>query len=94
MFYYLKIKGLLEKNIKKLNFRSIHIFQPPSLIRQPDLIRKGERVSIFIFNLINKFGFASTLKPISVQDLASKVVNEIIHGSNDGISVYKLGLHL
>jgi len=89
MFYYLKIKGLLEKNIKKLNFRSIHIFQPPSLIRQPDLIRKGERISIFIFNLINKFGFARTLKPISVQDLASKVVNEIIHGSNDGISVYK-----
>ena len=54
IFYYLKIKGLLEYNIKKLNFRSIHIFQPPSLIRQPDLIRKGERISIFIFNLINK----------------------------------------
>ena len=89
MFYYLKIKGLLEYNIKKLNFRCIHIFQPPSLIRQPDLIRKGERISIFIFNLIYKFGFAKTLKPISVEDLAIKVVNEIIHSSNKGVYVYK-----
>ena len=30
-----------------------------------------------------------TLKPISVQDLASKVVNELINNNNDGISVYK-----
>ena len=32
-FHYMKIKGRLEESIKKINFKKIQIFQPPSLIR-------------------------------------------------------------
>ena len=45
-FFYPKIKGELEKSVKKLNFHKIDIFQPPMLIRQPDLMREGEKSGI------------------------------------------------
>jgi uncharacterized protein YbjT (DUF2867 family) len=37
--FYLKTKGVLEGEIKKLPFKSIKIYQPPTLIRQADLLR-------------------------------------------------------
>ena len=45
-FFYQRIKGNLEESIKRLNFNKIHIFQPPSLIRQTELIRDGEKISL------------------------------------------------
>ena len=45
-FYYPKIKGTLENSIKRLDFNIIHIFQPASLIRQPELIRSEEKYTI------------------------------------------------
>ena len=55
-FFYPRIKGDLEESVKCLNFKKIHIFQPPSLIRQPDLIRDGEKISLKILNILNKIG--------------------------------------
>ena len=54
-FFYPKIKGILEEKVKKLNFQKIQIFQPPSLVRQPELARKGEKYTIQFIELINKF---------------------------------------
>ena len=42
-FFYPKIKGALEKSIKMLPFKTIQIFQPPTLIRQPELMRAVEK---------------------------------------------------
>ena len=56
LFFYPKIKGALEEAVKKLNFKKIDIFQP-MLIRQPDLMRAGEKSGIKFLNLINKIGF-------------------------------------
>ena len=56
-FFYPKIKGELEKAVKKLPFKKIHIFQPPILIRQPELIRSGEKIGIIVFTVLNKIGF-------------------------------------
>ena len=36
LFFYPKIKGDLEESVKSLQFKKIQIFQPPSLIRQPE----------------------------------------------------------
>ena len=49
LFFYPKIKGKLEEAVKKLPFNTIHIFQPPTLIRQKELIRIGEKIGIKIF---------------------------------------------
>ena len=88
IFFYPKIKGALEYSIKRLKFNKIHIFQPPSLIRQPDLIRTVEKYSIKLFQVMNKLGFLKSFKPLLVQDLAMKIINESKLNQQEGITIY------
>ena len=76
-FFYPKTKGALEEAVKKLGFNNIYIFQPPFLIRQSNLIRPGEKRALNILKLLNKIGILKSQKPISVSDLAQKMINEI-----------------
>ena len=73
-FFYPKIKGGLEEAVKKLNFNKIDIFQPPMLIRQPDLMREGEKSGIKILNTLNKIGILKSQKPLAVEALAQKML--------------------
>ena len=88
IFFYPKIKGALEYSIKRLKFNKIHIFQPPSLIRQPDLIRTVEKYSIKLFQVMNKLGFLKSFKPLLVKDLAMKIINESKLNQQEGITIY------
>jgi uncharacterized protein YbjT (DUF2867 family) len=76
-FFYPKTKGTLEEAVKKLGFNNIYIFQPPFLIRQSNLIRPGEKIALKILKLLNQIGILKSQKPISVSDLAQKMINEI-----------------
>jgi len=76
-FFYPKTKGALEEAVKKLGFNNIYIFQPPFLIRQSNLIRPGEKIALKILKLLNQIGILKSQKPISVSDLAQKMINEI-----------------
>ena len=73
-FFYPKIKGALEEAVKKLDFKKIDIFQPPMLIRPPDLIREGEKSGIKILNRLNKIGILKSQKPLAVEALAEKML--------------------
>ena len=73
-FFYPKIKGALEEAVKKLDFKKIDIFQPPMLIRQPDLMREGEKSGIKILNTLNKIGILKSQKPLAVEKLAEKML--------------------
>ena len=73
-FFYPKIKGALEEAVKKLDFKKIDIFQPPMLIRQPDLMRDGEKSGIKILNRLNKIGILKSQKPLAVEALAEKML--------------------
>ncbi|MAO34132.1 MAG: hypothetical protein CMD14_03085 [Flavobacteriales bacterium] len=88
-FFYPKIKGLLEYSVKSLKFDKIHIFQPPSLIRQPELIRHDEKYIIKFIQKINSFGLLKSIQPLLVKDLAIKIVNESLLNQMKGITVYK-----
>ena len=88
-FFYPKIKGILESSIKTLKFSKIHIFQPPSLIRQPELIRSVERYSLSFLRVINKLGFLKSFQPILVKDLAMKIIEESLSNQINGITIYK-----
>ena len=88
-FFYPKIKGKLETSVKKLPFNIIQIFQPPILIRQPKLIRKGERIGIKIFRHLNKVGVFKSQKPLSVLVLAQKIVDEIKSTNKVKVKIYK-----
>ena len=87
-FFYPKMKGDLEEAVKCLNFRVVQIFQPPSLIRPPHLIRNVEKLSLFILKIFNYFGFLKLFKPISVFDLAVKMIREIKASKTKKISTY------
>ena len=76
-FFYPKIKGQLEDSVKKLPFKTIHIFQPPILIRQAELIRRGEKFAIKIFSSLNNLGILKSHKPLPVSTLANRMVDEI-----------------
>ena len=87
-FFYLKTKGALEEEIKKLPFKSIKIYQPPTLIRQADLLRPAEKRGIRILNTLNRFGILRSQKPLSVSVLAKKIIDEVLR-NKQGKTIYQ-----
>ena len=87
-FFYPKIKGALEEAVKKLDFQKIDIFQPPMLIRQPDLMRDGEKSGIKILNRLNKIGILKSQKPLSVEALAEKMLKMAKTPSKEKTTTY------
>jgi flagellar basal body L-ring protein FlgH len=87
-FFYPKIKGALEKSIKMLPFKTIQIFQPPTLIRQPELMRAVEKSAIKIFNRLNRIGLFKSQKPLDVGDLAKKMIFEALSENRESITTY------
>ena len=87
-FFYPKIKGELEESVKKLNFKKIDIFQPPMLIRQPDLMRSGEKSGIKFLNAVNKIGILKSQKPLNVKDLALKMIKEALKFREERITTF------
>ena len=88
-FFYPKTKGALEEAVKKLDFNNIYIFQPPFLIRQSNLMRPGEKRALKILKLLNQIGILKSQKPISVSDLAQKMINEIKSGKTVRLQTFK-----
>jgi len=88
LFFYPKMKGALEEAVKKLPFEQISIFQPPILIRQPHLMRQGEKVGVKIFKTFTKMGLFKSQKPVSVAVLAQKMINEIKSNKTLGVKIY------
>ena len=88
-FHYMKIKGNLEESIKKINFRKIQIFQPPSLIRHKELIRFGENIGVKFFKMISDIGLLKSFKPIPVNVLASKMLHESLNPQIKRLTIYK-----
>ncbi len=78
LFFYPKIKGLLESSVKQLSFENIQIYQPPFLIRQSDVMRSNEKIGVFIFKALNSVGILNSLKPLPVSRLAEKMVDEAL----------------
>ena len=89
LFFFTKIKGKLEQAVKLLNFDNIQIFQPPSLIRQPELMRFSEKIGVKFFNTICSFGIFKSFKPISVYVLSLKMIEESKLIKNNRITIYK-----
>jgi hypothetical protein len=88
-FFYPKIKGKLEEAIKKLPFKTIQIFQPPTLIRQKNLRRTGEKIGIKIFGLLNSFGILKSQKPLPVSTLAKVMVDHLKMKQKEKVKIIK-----
>ena len=83
IFFYPKIKGILEEMVKKLNFKSICILRPPVLDRGEAMMRATEKKSITFIKRLNKIGLLLSQKPMTTLLLANKMIllasKETIH---------------
>ena len=68
------MKGAIEDAVRSIGFAGVTIVRPPSLIR-PHTDRLGERVTIFLIRLLNIFGIARSMKPISTVSVAAAMAN-------------------
>ena len=73
---YLKFKGLVEEEIKSLNFEKIGILRPSFLLGNRKEKRVGEKIGIFIFKLLSPlfFGPIKKMKPIHSEKVARSMV--------------------
>lgn len=86
--FYPKMKGELESDVKKLKFKKIDIFQPPILIRQPEIIRKTEKKAISIIQKLNKLGILISQQPLMVSNLAERMVKTAKTNSKEKVNTY------
>ena len=73
---YLKFKGLVEEEIKSLNFKKIGILRPSFLLGNRKENRIGEKIGIFIFKLLSPlfFGPIKKMKPIRSEIVAKAMI--------------------
>ena len=83
---YLKFKGLVEEEIKNLNFDKIGIMRPSFLLGKRKVERAGEKFGIMIFKLLTPIliGPLRKMRPIESEKIAKamiKLANENINQS-------------
>lgn len=72
-FFYMKMKGQLEEDVKALHFQRTIILNPPALIR-PNSNRKGEIIGVRTLQFFNKMGLFRAQKPLPTHMLAQAMI--------------------
>ena len=78
---YLKFKGLVEEELKRLNFSKLGIMRPSFLLGDRKEKRVGEKIGIFVFKILSPLflGPLKKMKPIhsaTVAKVMIKIANE------------------
>ena len=78
---YVKFKGLVEEELKKLNFSNLGILRPSFLMGDRKENRAGEKIGILTFRLLSPLllGPIKKMKPINSEKVAKamiKIANE------------------
>jgi uncharacterized protein YbjT (DUF2867 family) len=77
--FYSRIKGNLEKDIKKLSFRHITILRPGILSGNRKEERPGERLGISLLNVLHHLPGLRSFKPIPAATVAKAMINAVTH---------------
>ena len=88
--FYSRMKGILEKDIKKLPFQHITILRPGMLSGNRKEERTGEKIGISIFNVLHHIPGLASLKPISAITVAKAMINAATYHPSF-INEYTLG---
>ena len=74
---YLKFKGEVEEELKRLNFPKLGIMRPSFLLGDRKEKRVGEKIGIFIFKLLSPLfiGPFKKMKPIHSEKVANAMLN-------------------
>ena len=87
--FYSRIKGNLEKDIKKLPFQFITILKPGLLTGNRKEKRTGEQIGFVLLNLLHHVPGLRSLKPIHAATVAQAMINSVNYHLNQ-INEYKL----
>ncbi len=73
---YLKFKGLVEEELKRLSFNKLGIMRPSFLIGDRKEKRLGEKLGIFVFKLLSPLflGPLKKMKPIQSEKVAKAMI--------------------
>ena len=88
--FYSRMKGILEKDVKKLSFQNITILKPGMLSGDRKEERTGEKIGIAVFNVLHHFPGLKFLKPISAVSVAKAMITGTEHHPMP-INEYSLG---
>jgi uncharacterized protein YbjT (DUF2867 family) len=89
IIFYTKMKGELEREIRKLPFSHIHIFQPGPLEGEREVERKTEQTGIKVMRFVTDLGIFSRYKPVHGKIVARAMVNASFD-TQQPVKVYKL----
>ena len=76
---YLRYKGEVEEELKKLNFSKLGIMRPSFLMGNRKKKRFGEKIGIFLFKLLSPLflGPLKKMKPIQSEKVAQAMINVV-----------------
>ena len=86
---YVKFKGLVEEELKRLNFSKLGILRPSFLMGKRKENRVGEKIGIFTFSALSPllFGPFKKMRPINSENVAKAMIK--IANSNLEKTVYE-----
>jgi len=96
---YLRFKGEVEEELKKLNFSTLGIMRPSFLLGDRKEKRIGEKIGILLFKLLSPLfiGPLKKMKPIHSEKVAKAMINisksdlqQVIFESNEIVEVAKI----
>jgi uncharacterized protein YbjT (DUF2867 family) len=87
--FYSRMKGELERDVKKLPFKSINILQPSLLVGVREQHRFGEGFGFHVLQLLNSVGLFKKYRAIHGQTVAKAMINAGIAAAN-GVQVFTL----
>ena len=87
--FYSRMKGELERDVKKLPFKSINILQPSLLHGDREQERFGEKLGFRVLNSLNAIGLFRKYRAIEAQTVAQAMINAGLQASN-GVHTYTL----
>jgi uncharacterized protein YbjT (DUF2867 family) len=88
-FFYMRMKGELERDIKRLGFDHAHILQPGILTGERTEKRPGESAGSVLIGFLNRLGLFRNLQPIHASNLARAMVN-ISFNANFRVQTYSM----
>ncbi len=88
--FYSRMKGELERDIKKLPFETIHIIRPGMLAGDRKEKRTGEKLMLPLMNFIGNIPGLGSLKPIQGMAVAQAMINASFRHVV-GIHAYSMG---
>jgi uncharacterized protein YbjT (DUF2867 family) len=87
--FYSRIKGELEREVKSLPFKSIHIIQPGLLSGARQEERFGEKLGYQVLKAVNSIGLFKKYRPIEGRTVAMALRNAAF-SATPGVHTYTL----